>query len=493
MDAGPLQPFIDAFVVGLRARRHTALTVSNYENSARHFAGWLCCSKVQLGQVDEDVIQRFAKHRCRCPGARRQKSVSSKYVRRVRRFIWFLADHNVLATMSPGDAKTIDPRVAAYQDWLRHHRGISERTVDRHGRMITRLLPGLGAEAKVYDAALIRRVIIDEAKRSSRPHVKTMTTALRGYLRFLAAVGFRILVGFAARRLGVRPYRLEVEQLDAPLILAFLEHIEADRGNSARTRNARLAAINAFFRFLEYRLPSCLDQASRIRAIPMKKTDEALVEYLSRNELQALLDAPDSRIPSGIRDRAMLHLAFAAGLRVSELVGLQLDQLDRPTLSSIHVLGKGRRERVLPLWKETTTALKIWLARRPPSGDPALFLNAVGRAMTRSGFEYILAKHAATAARTQPSIGNKRVTPHVLRHTCAMHTLQATRDVRKVSLWLGHASLQSTEIYLRADPTGKLEALAATSAPMFKPGRFHAPDRLLSMLKRVGRSDNYVE
>lgn len=189
MDAGPLQPFIDAFVVGLRARRHTALTVSNYENSARHFAGWLCCSKVQLGQVDEDVIQRFAKHRCRCPGARRQKSVSSKYVRRVRRFIWFLADHNVLATMSPGDAKTIDPRVAAYQDWLRHHRGISERTVDRHGRMITRLLPGLGAEAKVYDAALIRRVIIDEAKRSSRPHVKTMTTALRGYLRFLAAVG----------------------------------------------------------------------------------------------------------------------------------------------------------------------------------------------------------------------------------------------------------------------------------------------------------------
>ena len=117
------------------------------------------------------------------------QSVSSKYVRRVRRFIWFLADHNVLATMSPGDAKTIDPRVAAYQDWLRHHRGISERTVDRHGRMITRLLPGLGAEAKVYDAALIRRVIIDEAKRSSRPHVKTMTTALRGYLRFLAAVG----------------------------------------------------------------------------------------------------------------------------------------------------------------------------------------------------------------------------------------------------------------------------------------------------------------
>jgi len=307
------------------------------------------------------------------------------------------------------------------------------------------------------------------------------------------AHSFRLLVGFAASRLGVRPCRLEVEQLDAPLILAFLEHIEADRGNSARTRNARLAAINAFFRFLEHRLPSCLDQASRIHAIPMKKTDQALVGYLTRDELQALLDAPDARTPSGIRDRAMLHLAFAAGLRVSELVGLRLDQLDQPTLSTIHVLGKGRRERVLPLWKETASALKAWLALRPATKAPALFLNALGRAMTRSGFEYILAKHAAEAARSQPTIGGKRVTPHVLRHTCAMHTLQATRDIRRVSLWLGHASLQSTEIYLRADPTEKLEALATTSAPMFKPGRFRAPDKLLAMLNSVSRSENYAE
>jgi integrase/recombinase XerD len=307
------------------------------------------------------------------------------------------------------------------------------------------------------------------------------------------AHSFRLLLGFAASRLGVQPSRLEVEKLDAPLILAFLEHIEADRRNSARTRNARLAAINAFFRFLEYRLPSCLDQASRIHAIPMKKTDEALVDYLTRDELQALLDAPDDRTLSGIRDRAMLHLAFAAGLRVSELVGLRLDQLDQPTLATIHVLGKGRRERVLPLWKETASALKAWLALRPATREPALFLNAVGRAMTRSGFEYILAKHAATAARSQPTITSKRVTPHVLRHTCAMHTLQATRDIRKVSLWLGHASLQSTEIYLRADPTEKLEALATTSAPMFKPGRFRAPDKLLAMLNSVSRTDDYAE
>ncbi len=170
---------------------------------------------------------------------------------------------------------------------------------------------------------------------------------------------------------------------------------------------------------------------------------------------------------------------------MSELVSLRLNQLEHPTLSNIRVLGKGRRERVLPLWKETSAALKAWLARRLPTGDPELFLNAGGRAMTRSGLEYILAKHVVTAARQQPSIGKKRVTPHVLRHTCAMHTLQATRDVRKVSLWLGHASLQSTEIYLRADPTEKLEALAAASAPMFKPGRFREPDKLLAMLNGV--------
>jgi integrase/recombinase XerD len=297
------------------------------------------------------------------------------------------------------------------------------------------------------------------------------------------ATSFQLLVAFAASRLGCQPSRLEIEQIDPPLILAFLEHVESERGNSARSRNARLAAINSFFRFLEYRVPACLDQALRVHAIPMKKMDEALVGYLTRPELQALLDSPDPRTAPGVRDRAMLHLAFAAGLRVSELVGLRLDQLDSRTLAHIHVIGKGRRERVLPLWKETTAALKAWLAVRPNNGEPQLFLNNARHAMTRSGFEYILAKHVATAAKTQPSIAEKRVTPHVLRHTCAMHTLQATRDVRKVSLWLGHASLQSTEIYLRADPTEKLEALAAMTPPLLRPGRFRAPDKLLAMLK----------
>jgi len=307
------------------------------------------------------------------------------------------------------------------------------------------------------------------------------------------AYNFQLLLCFAAKQLHVKPSQLEIEQLDAPLVLAFLTYIESERGNSARTRNARLAAINSFFRFLEYRLPSCLDQSRRVHAIPVKKTDEALIDYLNREELQALLDAPDPLTTSGVRDRAMLHLTFAAGLRVSELVTLRVDQLDAQTLTSIHVMGKGRRERVLPLWKETANALKAWLAGRPRRGDCMLFLSAAGRAMTRSGFEYILAKHVVTAAGKQPSIANKRVTPHVLRHTCAMHTLQATRDIRRVSLWLGHASVQSTEIYLRADPTEKLEALAAVAPPILQKGRFRAPDKLLAMLTAIKHSRNYAE
>ena len=302
------------------------------------------------------------------------------------------------------------------------------------------------------------------------------------------AYAFQLLVRFAASRLKVRPSQLAVEQLDVPLVLAFLEHVEAERGCSARTRNARLAAVHSFFRFLEYRVPSCLEQARQIGAIPTKKTDQALIRHLDRDEVRALLDAPDPRSAAGLRDRAMLHLAFAAGLRVSELVGLRLDQFECGSAPCIHVMGKGRRERVLPLWKETAAAITVWLRARAPDGDPELFLNAAGRAMTRSGFEYILAKHVAVAAGRQPSIAGKRVTPHVLRHSCAMHTLQATGDVRKVALWLGHASLQSTEIYLRADPTEKLEALA-TMAPLgLRRGRFQAPDTLMAMLKGARRS-----
>lgn len=301
------------------------------------------------------------------------------------------------------------------------------------------------------------------------------------------AYSFQLLVGFAADKYRCKPSQLTLGQIDASTVMAFLVHIEDKRGNCARTRNTRLAAIKSFFRYLEYRQPAYLDQSRQIHAIPMKKSDQTLIDYLTREELKSLLDSPDRCTQSGIRDRAMLHLAYAGGLRVSELVSLRLDQFDPRTPATIHVIGKGRRERILPLWRETVTVLKDWLKIRRQTGDPELFLNANGRAMTRSGFEYILAKHVASAAEQQPSLAEKRVSPHVLRHTCAMHTLQATSDVRKVSLWLGHASMQSTEIYLRADPTEKLEALASRAPPGLQRGRFRAPDKLVAMFQGIGR------
>ena len=296
------------------------------------------------------------------------------------------------------------------------------------------------------------------------------------------AQGISLLMRFAADRLGKVPSNLTIEEIDANLILAFLENIETQRHASTRTRNARLAAIKSFFRFLEYRLPANLEQVRQIRAIPQKKTDEALVAWLTRSEIRALLASPDPQTLSGIRDRAMLHLAYAGGLRVSELVGLMLADYDRREPASVRVVGKGRRERILPLWKETRRALDTWIGLRNTDSDPTLFHNRSGRTMTRAGFEYILAKHVTTAAQTESSIAGKCVTPHVLRHSCAMHTLQATGDVRKVSLWLGHASIQSTEIYLRADPTEKLDMLDGAEIPALRPGRFRAPDKLLALL-----------
>lgn len=299
------------------------------------------------------------------------------------------------------------------------------------------------------------------------------------------AYAFQLLLTFAAKRLRTTPSALTLEQLDVPLILAFLDELESVRGNSARTRNARLAAVRSFARFVEYRAPSCMQQIRGLLAIPMKKCDEKLVSYLTHDEIQALLDAPDPRSRDGVRDRAMLHIAFSAGLRVSELVGLLVDDVMLQPQPAIHVTGKGRRERTLPLWKSTAKALRAWLTLRGNVACPELFLNARGAPLTRDGFEYILRKHVAVAAAFAPSIRKKRVSPHVLRHSCAMHTLEATHDIRKVALWLGHASVQTTEIYVRADPTEKLEAINSMLPPKLRRGRFRAPDKLLASLRSV--------
>lgn len=306
------------------------------------------------------------------------------------------------------------------------------------------------------------------------------------------AYAFRLLFEFAARRLHIAPSQLQLEHIDAPLVLGFLEDLEATRGNSPRSRNARLAAIRSFFRFVEHRVPGALDQIRRIRAIPYKKCDGRLVPFLTRIEMQALLDAPDPRTRSGARDRAMLHVALAGGLRVSELVGLRLEDVSLQPRLTIVVHGKGRKERALPLWKETGVALRAWLSLRGSSPSPEVFLNARGGPMTRAGFEYVLDKHLAIAVRRCPSLDKKRVSPHVLRHTCAMLTLQATHDIRTVALWLGHASVDTTEIYVRADPSEKLDALDAVVPPMLSKGRFRPADRLMELLRprsRPGHAD----
>ncbi|WFU13337.1 tyrosine-type recombinase/integrase (plasmid) [Rhizobium sp. CB3090] len=300
------------------------------------------------------------------------------------------------------------------------------------------------------------------------------------------AHAFALLVRFAAGRLKRRPSDLSVEEIDPDLVLAFLDHVEGERGNAARSRNARFAAIRSFFRYLEYKAPACLEQALRIRALPMKRSDKALIDYLTLEEVKELLSAPDPRSWGGVRDRAMLHLTYAAGLRVSELLSLRLDDFSDRSLSMVRILGKGRRERVLPLWRETQAALRAWIVVRPQASTPELFLSRNGERMSRDGFAHRLALHVATATRKRPALSGKRVTPHVLRHSCAMHTLAATGDVRKVSLWLGHASLQSTEAYLRADPADKLAVLAAHAPPAIKQGRFRPPsDKLMAVLTEL--------
>ena len=302
------------------------------------------------------------------------------------------------------------------------------------------------------------------------------------------AHAFSLLLRYAANRLGRRPTELTIEDLDPDLILGFLSHVEQDRGNTARSRNARFAAIRSFFRYLEYKVPACLEQALRVRSLPMKKTDKALIDYLTRDEMNALLAAPDCTTVAGLRDRAMLHLTYAAGLRVSELLALQMGDFSDRSLSTVRVLGKGRRERVLPLWKETQTVLRAWIAVRPSVQVQELFVNREGQPLSRDGFAHRLAVHVAAAERKRPTLAEKRVTPHVLRHSCAMHTLEATGDIRKVSLWLGHASLQSTEAYLRVDPAEKLAILASNAAPAVPKGGFRTPDRLLAMLAEIQKS-----
>ena len=296
------------------------------------------------------------------------------------------------------------------------------------------------------------------------------------------ALSFKLLFDFAAKRKRTTPSQLSIEQLDAVLIVEFLAHIERERGNGAATRNLRLAAIKTFMRYVEYQVPSALEQIGQIHAIPVKRHDQKLVRHLTMEEVRAILNAPDITTRLGVRDRAMMYLCFAAGLRVSELVGATTANLSLQRTPNLVVEGKGRKERCLPLWKETAADLRAWLTVRGPVRVPELFVNAEGATMTRAGFEYVLSKHARTAAKTCASLRGRSISPHQLRHSCAVIMLQATHDIRKVALWLGHADIRTTEVYLRMDPSEKLAAVEAVVPPELRRGRFKAPDALIASL-----------
>lgn len=306
-----------------------------------------------------------------------------------------------------------------------------------------------------------------------------------GYTIASYADSFRLLLDFASQRLRTSPSRLQIEELDAPLVLDFLSQLEKNRGNSPATRNVRLAAIKSFMLYLEYRVPTAINQIHRVRAIPIKKTDSKLVPFLTREEWSALINAPDPNRWVGVRDRCLLYLAITTGLRASELANVRVNDFSFQPEPTVTVHGKGRRYRLLPLWADVSEGIRTWVSIRGTTVAPEMFVTSRGDRLTRAGIDDIVRRHARQAKATCSSLHEKRVSPHVLRHTCAMIVLQATGDLRKVALWLGHASMQTAEIYTRVDPTEKLTAIESELPPQLRPGRFQIPDHLMAFLKEA--------
>jgi site-specific recombinase XerD len=294
---------------------------------------------------------------------------------------------------------------------------------------------------------------------------------------------FRLLLHFAQARLGKPPTQLAFEQIDAPLIAAFLEDMENGRRIAARSRNLRLTAIRSFFRYAAFEAPAHSEQIQRVLAIPSQRFTRAQVGFLTRPEVEALLAAPDQHMWSGRRDHAFLLLAIQSGLRLSELTGVQRDAVTLGMGAHIRVLGKGRKERATPLTKQTVAILKAWLREIPDRADATVFPSARGTRLSADGVQYLLAKHVVTAAKTCPSLQQRRVTPHMLRHTSAMELLLAGMDRAVIALWLGHESVETTQIYLDANLAMKEQALAKTAPPEGKLGRYRPDDQLLAFLK----------
>ncbi|MHB8299366.1 MAG: tyrosine-type recombinase/integrase [Dermatophilaceae bacterium] len=266
------------------------------------------------------------------------------------------------------------------------------------------------------------------------------------------ALTFRLLLQFTSARSGTSPSKLDIADLDAPLIAAFLEHLERERGNTTATRNTRLAAIHSLFSYLALHHPEHAGSIRRVLSIPNKRTEVNLVTYLNDDEATALLAACDQRRWTGRRDHTMLALTIQTGLRISELIGLNCVDVTLGRGANVHTLGKGRKERRTPLVPSTVQILQAFLAERAAAPNETLFATSTGRRLSRDAVEHRLAHHVALAQTTCPSLGAKRITMHTLRHTAAMRLLLAGNDVTVIALWLGHEQLATTNIY-QSTPT----------------------------------------
>lgn len=296
---------------------------------------------------------------------------------------------------------------------------------------------------------------------------------------------FRLLLTFAAQQLSKTPSDLMLEELDAPFIGRFLEHLENDRGNSVRSRNVRLAAIHSFFRYVALNEPAHLVHCQRVLAIPSKRHERKPIAFLDEPEIDALLAAPDLATWTGRRDRTLLLVAVQTGLRVSELIGLRCKDVALGTGAHIRCYGKGRKHRSTPLRKDAASALDVWLRERQGEPSDPVFPSMRCRPLSRDAVERLVAKHAATAQQCCPSLTRKKVTPHTLRHSTAMDLLHHGVDRTVIALWLGHESVETTQIYLHADLRTKEKALARTTDRGTELGRFQPNDELLAFLESL--------
>lgn len=295
----------------------------------------------------------------------------------------------------------------------------------------------------------------------------------------------KLLLSFAHAETGKAPSRLSLSDLNATLVGAFLQHLEEHRGNGSATRNARLAAVHSLFRYAATKAPEHAAVISQVLAIPPRRRERAIVSYLTDEEADTLIAAPDRTTWHGRRDHALLLLAVQTGLRVSEVIGLTRQDVHLGAGPHVRCHGKGRKDRATPLTEQTVKVLKIWLVELDPASDGPLFPTRSGRRPSRDAVERLVSKHATTAAGGCPSIKAKNVTPHILRHTAAMSLLKAGVDTSITALWLGHEAPETTQIYLHADMSIKEQALARVHEPRTSPGRYRAPDTLFTFLDNL--------